>query len=442
MEYFMSFLLVFSEAKEGSAKHWISDDNNSIHDGNNKIKDQFTSFQKAMKMVIIWGQCIGLNPVTGILQKDVSKMRYTKCSFQYLFAITIAVTQIIGTVLSFYRLYRRPNVGTLGSVAFLTPACLTTISFIITAPKWPPLMNKLSNCRLDEYIHPNSVKRCKIACAVYMVMGIVEHMMAILSRLIRILECHEGILNSVGELFVRVTSPWLYELNVPYDVWLGIILQYLNILTTATWNYLDIFIVCISLYLTSIMEQINKKIILTASKNYVPASTWGVLREDYNRATNLIKLFDDVISGLVLIAFASDLFNICLQLYNVLANVIRSPQIINRICPGHSDSIYRIYVFPAYVTYSTIYLVARFLTLALVASGVHSSSLVSLPVLYAVPTTSYCKEVERFQSQVYNDTVALSGLHFFYITRDLVLTVAGTIVTYELVLLQFSNDDR
>ncbi|KAJ8733782.1 hypothetical protein PYW07_014333 [Mythimna separata] len=427
-------------AKEGSAKYWISNDTNSGDDGKNKIKDQFTSYQKAMKMVIIWGQCIGINPLTGILQKDVSKMRFTKCSFQYVFAMIIAGAQFMATILAIYRLYKYPNVGFLGSVAFLSPACLTTISFIRIAPKWPPLMKEVINSRLDEYIHPRVVRRCKIASAVYIGMCLVDHAMSIGSNIVHILECREGKVVNVLDEYLRGMSSWLFELNVPFEVWLGMFLEYLNLVNTAAWNYLDIFIVCISLYLTSIMEQINKKIHLTASKNYVPASTWGVLRKDYNRATNLIKIFDDMFSGLVVIAFANDLFAICLQLYNVLAKVIRSPQLIDKICPGNDNSIFRL-VFPAYVTYSTAFLIVRFITMALVASGVHSSSLVSLPVLYAVPATSFCKEVERFQNQVNTDTVAISGLHFFYITRNLVLTVTGTIVTYELVLLQLKTDD-
>ncbi|KAJ8733780.1 hypothetical protein PYW07_014331 [Mythimna separata] len=395
-----------------------------------------------MKVVIIWGQCIGINPVTGILQKDASKMRFTKCSFQFLLAITLAVVQTIAAILTTYRLYRKPNnLNALGFVSFFSTACLTTISFIRIAPKWPTLMKEVINSRLDEYIHPKVVKRCKIACAVFMAMGLMEHIMSLLSGIGRVIECHE-VLDNRGETFMKISSPWLYELNVPYVEGVAITIQYLNSVATATWNYADIFIVCISLYLTSIMEQINKKVILTASKNFVPASTWGELREDYNRATKLVKSFDDMFSGLVLIAFANDLFFICLQLYNVLANGFRATAIINKLCPGHQNNFFRIYIYPAYLMYSTVYLCVRFLNLALVSSGVHSSSLVSLPVLYAVPTTSYCKEVERFQNQVNSDTVALSGLHFFYITRDLVLTVAGTIVTYELVLLQFSDEDK
>ncbi|KAF9406733.1 hypothetical protein HW555_012996 [Spodoptera exigua] len=269
---------------------------------------------------------------------------------------------------------------------------------------------------------------------------LVEHVLSIVSRIARILECNDQV--HVGEMFIKVTSPWLYELNVPYVVALGAIVQFLNIVSTATWNFADIFIVNMSLFLTSILQQINKKIAATASKNYVPASKWGELREDYTRATNLIKRFDDVLSGIVLITFANDLFFICMQLYNILSNSVKTTQVLTKLCPGYENSYSRYYIYPAYLAYSSVYLFVRFLSVALVAARIHSASMVPGPILFAVPATSYCKEVERFQNQV-NDgvVVAFSGLHFFYITRDLVLTIAGTIVTYELVLLQFSTDD-
>lgn len=48
-----------------------------------------------------------------------------------------------------------------------------------------------------------------------------------------------------------------------------------------------------------------------------------------------------------------------------------------------------------------------------------------------------CNKVKRFCEEVTTDIVALSGMKFFYLTRKLVLSVAGTIITYELVLIQF-----
>lgn len=51
-------------------------------------------------------------------------------------------------------------------------------------------------------------------------------------------------------------------------------------------------------------------------------------------------------------------------------------------------------------------------------------------------------QLKRFSSEVTRDVVALSGMRFFHLTRTLVLSVAGTIITYELVLVQFHTGER
>ncbi|KAJ9591297.1 hypothetical protein L9F63_002171, partial [Diploptera punctata] len=47
--------------------------------------------------------------------------------------------------------------------------------------------------------------------------------------------------------------------------------------------------------------------------------------------------------------------------------------------------------------------------------------------------------VNRFLEQITTDNVALTGLNFFPVTRMVLLTLAGTIVTYEIVLVQFGT---
>lgn len=46
-------------------------------------------------------------------------------------------------------------------------------------------------------------------------------------------------------------------------------------------------------------------------------------------------------------------------------------------------------------------------------------------------------KANRFLEQVVNTKVGLTGMRFFYFTRPLILSVIGTIITYELVLVQF-----
>ncbi len=46
-------------------------------------------------------------------------------------------------------------------------------------------------------------------------------------------------------------------------------------------------------------------------------------------------------------------------------------------------------------------------------------------------------QANRFLEQVVNKKVGITGMRFFYFTRPLILSVVGTILTYELVLVQF-----
>ncbi|CAB3221020.1 unnamed protein product [Arctia plantaginis] len=124
-------------------------------------------------------------------------------------------------------------------------------------------------------------------------------------------------------------------------------------------------------------------------QNYLPPSTWGTLREDYNRATRLIRRFDDVFGGLVLLSFATNLFWICLQIFNILG-----------LFQGYEHPIF-----------TTSVLITRFTTMCLSAASVNVASMVPASALYRVTSCSYSIEM------------------------------AGTILTYELVLLQLGGEE-
>lgn len=83
-----------------------------------------------------------------------------------------------------------------------------------------------------------------------------------------------------------------------------------------------------------------------------------------------------------------------------------------------------------YFWFSLVFLISRTLAVSLYSSEIYDESQKPLDVLRAVP--NWCTEVRRFGEHVANDTIALSGLRFFYLTRKLILSVAGTIVSLSL----------
>lgn len=55
---------------------------------------------------------------------------------------------------------------------------------------------------------------------------------------------------------------YIFLLNIKYWV----LFQFLNLQCTFNWNFSDIFVICISFYLISRFEQVNKKIAATRGK--------------------------------------------------------------------------------------------------------------------------------------------------------------------------------
>ncbi|XP_069354528.1 gustatory receptor for sugar taste 64f-like [Maniola hyperantus] len=210
------------------------------------------------------------------------------------------------------------------------------------------------------------------------------------------------------------------------------------------WSYVHLFVICISMYLTSILVQINK-VILSREGQYLPASYWRKLRVDYSRVTRLVRCFDDSINNIVLISFANSMFFSCLKLYYVISNGFRVQRCYHYPNYDEKDSnnstgfLYN-YLSIMFNISSLVIVLLRFLTAALIAAKVHSASLVVAPVLYSVPSPTFCTEIQRFIEQIHGNTVALTGLNFFYVNKELILTIVATIVTYELVLLQFAKN--
>lgn len=113
-----------------------------------------------------------------------------------------------------------------------------------------------------------------------------------------------------------------------------------------------------------------------------------------------------------------------------------------------------------YFWFSLSFLITRTFAVSLCASYVHDESKKPYDALRTIPRHSWCLEAYRFSEELVNETVALSGMKLFHLTRHLILTVsqsaqkcanrfvidvlvaqvAATILTYELVLMQINTE--
>uniref|UniRef100_A0A1B0D5M0 Uncharacterized protein n=2 Tax=Phlebotomus papatasi TaxID=29031 RepID=A0A1B0D5M0_PHLPP len=207
-----------------------------------------------------------------------------------------------------------------------------------------------------------------------------------------------------------------------YSLEKAICAQVINLINVLVANYMDCFVMVISIGLSTGFKKINNQLVAYKGK-VVSEEFWQKHRSAYRRMCDLCETVDNHISHITLVSFSNNLFYICVQLLNSL---------------NTKDSITQMFYF----WFSLIFLLVRTLGISLYAAEINEEAKVPIQIFRVVPRESWCLEVKRFYEEVTNDTIALSGMKFFYLTRRLVLSVAGTIVTYELVLLQFNQDEE
>jgi gustatory receptor len=111
-----------------------------------------------------------------------------------------------------------------------------------------------------------------------------------------------------------------------------------------------------------------------------------------------------------------------------------------------------------YVSYALIVLIVRMLAVYIFASNVNKSAMLPLRILKYLPISRNFIEVykiillvayqtvnsfvfsfwqlSRYYNQLRHDQVALSGMDIFTFTRGIILSVIGTIITYQIVMIQ------
>ncbi|XP_026764715.2 gustatory receptor for sugar taste 64f-like [Galleria mellonella] len=429
------------ENKEMRKKHvrknmsaWMSPHTNRVHVKKKTWRTPAT-FQKSLKVTLVMGQIFSLLPVVGICSDDPMNVRFVYTSWKCFYSTFSILGQIYMALMCVYNFSLfLTSLNNVAPLIFYTTSCITMIMFYDAARAWPTLVQHIAH---TELIDPNYDKKltikCNITCAVVLTLALLEHTLSLLSKFAAASVCYPD--ESVYEGFIKHSFPSIFQV-LPYSTALGVLTQFLHFQSTFIWNFSDLFVICMSYYLTSRLEHVNERL-LEAQGKYLPETFWRTTREDYCRATKLVRKVDDVISGIVFMSFANNLIFVCLQLFNTLEDGIKGKGECSSRTKG--TPLLGGYEAAIYFVFSLIFLISRSVAVSLIAAQVNTASEVPVPVLYDVPSPAYCVEVQRFIDQVNGDNVALSGLKFFSVTRSLLLSVAGTIVTYELVMFQFNS---
>nr|XP_012217698.1 PREDICTED: gustatory receptor for sugar taste 64f-like [Linepithema humile] len=384
------------------------------------------SLHASMRPIIMLAQCFSMLPVCGVNRPDASYLRFTWRSPKILYSAIVFLGIVTVSVCNVWRLCSTGlNSTKMTTFVFYATTLVTAVLFLQLARQWPCLaliwekLEREFTSRHRRVSKTTLATRFKIVTAVVMLLALVEHSAAVVSAYISAVECaaYRNDTDVIGTYF-QSQFPQIFS-RISYSLWRGILVEVINILSTFSWNFVDLFLILISIALADQFRQLNSRLYAIKGKA-MPDWWWAEARNDYNHLATLTRRVDSHISSIVLLSFATDLYFICIQLlfsFNPIRGIVRK----------------------IYFCFSFGFLLARTTAVSLYAASVHDESLLPAPVLYSVSGSSYSSEVARLLTQVTTDNISLTGMKFFSVTRSLVLTVAGTIVTYELVLVQFNS---
>ncbi|KAG9433562.1 gustatory receptor for sugar taste 64f [Apis mellifera carnica] len=393
------------------------------------------NFHCAIGPVLKAAQIFGMFPVSGVGSSSLSKLQFKIFSLLTMYSGFIALMISFMTIVSMIHMLKTFNASTfqirggLGAATvgavFYGNSLVGSILFFSLSSRWVSLQYEWR--AMERYIDSNSTEPTRlrwkffIISTMVLVLSLIEHVLSIFNN-IDGYEWNES--NSTFHNFLEIytlrSHSFIFD-TLNYNFVYGLYVFVVSKLATFTWNFTDLFIMLVATGLAERYKSLNKKLAVTMTKCQA-AFNWRELREDYAILSCIVKKVDDHISPIILLSFANNVYFICLQLLN-----------------GLSISDKNSVLSEAYFFGSFAFLICRTCAVTLLTARIHDQSKQALPYLYNCSTSSYSVEVQRLQCQLATDDIALTGLRFFSITRNFMLAVAGAIITYEVVLLQFNG---
>uniref|UniRef100_A0A182G0C0 Gustatory receptor n=1 Tax=Anopheles albimanus TaxID=7167 RepID=A0A182G0C0_ANOAL len=207
---------------------------------------------------------------------------------------------------------------------------------------------------------------------------------------------------------------------IPYSVPAVVLIEITHKIFLFIWTFMDLFIIFVALALARRYNQFYRATLRYKGRHVVD-TVWQQLRLDYGSIASLVAYMEGIMSPIILLSAASDLFFIFYQMFNSF-QFTASP------------------LSEAYFKFSLGFLIFRTLVMLLMASNVHVASLKALDVLRSVPMSCWSIDVQRLSHEVLNGAHYLTGHGFFFLNRGIILAMAGTLITYELVMLKEAKD--
>ena len=154
----------------------------------------------------------------------------------------------------------------------------------------------------------------------YLCLAIFEHFCSLVSFFCNLqIDIVESNLTVADPVELFITRHIGYSVNnIPYryNHFLGFFLEYLNFSCTIWWNFLDLFIVLISIGISFLFERVNIRM-QNLKGLMLDENVWAEIRYHHFQVLELLQTVNESLNEMLILACFSDGYVILCQLVNI-----------------------------------------------------------------------------------------------------------------------------
>lgn len=291
-------------------------------------------------------------PVEGVLDPDVRNIEFKWLSFRTIYALAYISVGIFEVHLMILKGFTKGfNILTAGETTRIYPIQFVSNSialffyffflselimfyfdsvaqsciFLYLATKWKDIISHWQKLEKPFLAEPYNIEgislalKIRIIGIVFFIFYLTEHLMFIVMELY--VNHHQLVFCNVTNMtflnnYMRRERPHLLDV-LPYRWWIFPPFQWTITLLAFCWNYVDYFIIILSLGLSTRFNQLNCRLRHTP-QHQMDRKFWLDIRLHFTNLVDLLQFIDEKISLLVLFSMSHNLFLVCTKIFEAI----------------------------------------------------------------------------------------------------------------------------
>lgn len=208
---------------------------------------------------------------------------------------------------------------------FYGDAVAQSFIFLLLAAKWKDIISFWHKMERPFLFEPYTIRgmslstKIKLIGLVFIAFYLTEHLMFLgmnwFESQHQLVFCNATNMTVLNN-YLRRVRPHL--LNVmPYRWWIFPFFQWSITLMAFSWNFVDFFIIILSLGISTRFNQLNDRL-RHAPKYHMDRKFWLEVRLHYTSIVELVEYVDERISLLVVFSMSHNLFLICTKIFEAV----------------------------------------------------------------------------------------------------------------------------